>query len=113
MSKHPIPTGNAWQPSDIDPATVPVPVPVIIVKVEGPFTERDRKLWTFLLHAVWDELGIKPIHELPVAKINQIFRSLGSEHDSKWVWESAKRLARTMVEWEQTEEDTRYLVLAA
>jgi hypothetical protein len=78
------------------------------VKVEGPYTERDRKLWTFLLHAVWDELGEKPIHELPVAKVNQIFRELGGEHDSKWIWESSKRLARTVVEWEHTEGDTRY-----
>jgi hypothetical protein len=87
---------------------VPVPLPVIIVKIEGPYTERDRKLWTFLLHAVWDELGEKPIHELPVAKVNQIFRELGGDHNTRWIWESAIRLTRTIVEWERTEGDERY-----
>jgi len=92
---------------------VPVPLPVIIVKVQGPYTERDRKLWTFLLHAVWDELGVKPVHELPVSRINQIFRDLGGEHDAHWIWESAQRLTRTIVEWERIEGDDRYQGLAA
>jgi hypothetical protein len=104
----PVPTGNPWLPSKDDPATVPVPLPVIIVKVEGPYTERDRKLWTFLLHAVWDELGEKPIHELPVSKINQVFRDLGGQHETNWIWESAERLTRTIVKWEQTFGDDRY-----
>ena len=108
QEKLPVPTGNPWHPSKEDPATVPVPLPVIIVKVEGPFTERDRKLWTFLLHAIWDELGKKPIHELSATKINQVFRDLGGEHDTKWIWESAKRLTKTVVEYERVEGDERY-----
>jgi hypothetical protein len=108
MSKHPVPTGNPWKPDRKDPATVPVPLPVIIVKVEGPYTERDRKLWTFLLHAVWNELGVKSMHELPITKINQVFRECGGDHNAKWIWESAKRLARTIAEWEQTFGDERY-----
>ena len=104
----PVPTGNPWLPSKDDPATVPVPLPVIIVKVEGPYTERDRKLWTFLLHAVWDELGEKPIHELPVTKVNQVFRECGGQHEINWIWESAERLTKTVVRWIRTEGDTRY-----
>ena len=65
VTKLPMPTGDPWVPSPADPATVPVPFPVIIVSVEGPYTERDRKLWTFLLHAVWDELEPGVIHEIP------------------------------------------------
>jgi hypothetical protein len=109
QQNYPVPTGNPWQPSNHDPATVPVPLPVIIVKVEGPYTERDRKLWTFLLHAVWDEIPADPqeeklvIHELAVTKINQVFRECGGDHNSKWIWESAKRLAKTTVEWEDEE----------
>jgi hypothetical protein len=107
--RHPVPTGNPWKPSEQDPATVPVPLPVIIVKVEGPYMERDRKLWTFLLHAVWDEIPDDlqeeklVIHELTVTKINQVFRECGGAHHSKWIWESAKRLAKTTVEWEDEE----------
>jgi hypothetical protein len=113
MSKPPVPTGNPWQPLADIPATVPVPLPVIIVKVEGPYTERDRKLWTFLLHAVWDELGEKRIHELSAAKINQVFRMLGGDHNTSWIWESAKRLVDTKVIFECEEEDERYQGIAS
>ena len=106
--KPPLPTGNPWQHSEQEPATVPVPLPVLIVKIEGPYTEQDRKLWVFLLHAVWDELGEKPIHELPVSKINQVFRKYGGRHDVSWIWESARRLSRTIAEWIETFGDDRY-----
>jgi Initiator Replication protein len=113
LAKIPVPTGNPWVPSRHDPATVPVPLPVIIVSVEGPYTERDRKLWTFLLHAVWEELDESTIHEMPVRNINHVFRELGGEHDTKWIWESARRLAKTTVEWRLTDGDTRYEGIAA
>src|SRR6266568_4646519 len=69
LAKLPIPTGNPWLSSPDDPATVPVPLPVIIVSVEGPYTEQDRKLWTFLLHAVWDELGERSSMKYPFEKL--------------------------------------------
>ena len=108
--KFPVPTGSPWKPSADDPATVPVALPVILKKVEGPYTEKDRKLWVFLLHAVWDEIpdddtGKAVIHELPIAQINNVFRELGADHNSRWIWESVKRLARTVAEWEDDVED--------
>jgi hypothetical protein len=108
LAKLPIPTGNPWLVSPDDPATVPVPLPVIIVSVEGPYTEHDRKLWTFLLHAVWDELGEKVIHEIPIREITRVFRDLGGRHHTDWIWESAERLADTKVRWIRTEGDKRY-----
>ena len=113
LVKLPVPTGDPWVPSPADPATVPVPLPVIIVSVNGPYTERDRKLWTFLLHAVWDQLDERAIHAIPVSEINSVFRELGGEHDSKWIWESATRLTETIVKWHYTEGDTRYDGIAA
>lgn len=107
------PTGSAWEISNDNPATVPVPLQTVIVKVEGPYTERDRKLWVFLLHAVFDELGEKPIHELSVREINNVFRDIGGDHNTKWLWESAKRLAKTTVEWEYTLGDDRVLGVSA
>src|SRR5712691_12408194 len=92
LVKLPVPTGDPWVPSPADPATVPVPLPIIIVSVNGPYTERDRKLWMFLLHAFWDELVDRTIHEVPIKEINSVFRGFGGEHDIKWVWESAERL---------------------
>jgi hypothetical protein len=106
--KSPAPTGNPWTPSPHDPATIPVPLPAIIVSVEGPYTERDRKLWTFLLHAVWEQLDEKAIHEISVKDINRLFRELGGDHGTDWIWESAERLADTKVRWIRTEGDKRY-----
>ena len=95
-------TGNPWQPDEKNPATVPIPNAVIITKIEGPFTERDRKLWTFLVHAAWDDLLVKPYHEISVAKIDKLFRELSCGHEGrKWLWESARRLTKTIVEWEE------------
>lgn len=102
------PTGSPWVISDDDPATVPVPLQTVIVKVEGPYTERDRKLWVFLLHSVFDELGEKPMHSLSVRDINAVFRELGGDHNTKWLWDSVRRLAKTTVEWETTFEDERF-----
>jgi len=107
------PSGSPWVISNDDPATVPVPLQTVIVSVEGPYTERDRKLWVFLLHAVFDELGNQPLHTLSVREINSVFRELGGEHGTKWLWESAKRLAKTTVEWEYTLGDDRVQGIAS
>lgn len=93
-------TGNPWDPSGAIPATVPLPNEVIITKVNGPYTERDRKLWAFLVAAVWDELLTKETHELRVSKINALFQELGGEKNAAWIWDSVIRLMQTVVEWE-------------
>ncbi len=111
--KLPVPTGDPWKPSWHDPATVPVPYPVLVVSVEGPYTEQDRKLWAFLLHSVWDELDDTMIHERLVKDINRVFRALGGADHSQWIWESAERLTKTIVQWRYTEGDTRYKGISA
>lgn len=96
------PTGSPWLISNDNPATVPVPLQTTIVDVKGPYTERDRKLWVFLLHAVFNELGEKPMHSLSVREINAVFREVGGDHNTKWLWDSARRLAATVAEWKTT-----------
>lgn len=103
------PTGSPWRISNDDPATVPVPLQVLIKKVEGPYTAKDRKLWTFLLHVAFDRLGKEQIHSIPVRDINHIFRETGGEHGTEWIWESAKRLSQTTIEFEETMGDERFL----
>jgi hypothetical protein len=64
LRQYPKPTGDIWEPSKTRPATVPVPLPVVMVRVDGPFTALDRKLWLLMLHNAWDELDSdKPYHE--------------------------------------------------
>lgn len=94
-------TGSPWTPTPDNPATIPMPWEVIVVKVHGEYTERDRKLYAFLVHAVWDELETTRIHALPVAEINKVFRELGGDFSPQWIWESATRLNKTSIEWEE------------
>jgi hypothetical protein len=100
-------SGNPWQIDEENPATVPMPNDVIITKVEGNYTEKDRKLWAFLVAAVWEEIEIVRIHEMRTAKINAVFQQLGGDTSTNWIWESVKRLSKTTVEWEQGEDGKR------
>jgi hypothetical protein len=94
------PSGDPWQPSDENPATLPLPNDVIITEIEGAYTERDRKLWAFLVAVVWDDLLTVRIHEIRVSKINAIFSKKGGDTSTSWIWNSAERLASTRVRWE-------------
>lgn len=96
-------TGDPWTPSHDNQATVPMPWQIIVVKVNGDYTERDRKLYAFLVHAVWDYMETTRIHELSVAEINKVFRELGGDFSPQWIWESATRLNKTQLEWEEVE----------
>lgn len=78
----------------------------LITKIEGAYTEKDRKLWVFL-YMQHGKNSQKNIHELPVSKINKVFRELGGDYSPNWIWESARRLSRTIVEWEQDEDGVR------
>ncbi len=100
-------SGDPWQPSGDEVATVPLPNDVIITKVEGPYTERDRKLWAFLVAAVWDDLLTTRIHEIKISKINGIFKELGGDTSPSWIWESARRLSRTIIEWAEGADGSR------
>lgn len=102
------PTGSTWILDRYDPATVPVPLPVVIKRVDGTYSARSRKLWTFLLHAVFDELGKKGGHSVKISDINNMFRQFGGQHETEWIWKCAKELAKTTIEFEVTYGDERY-----
>jgi len=120
LTHKPKPTGDIWEPSKTHPATVPVPLPVVMVRVDGPFTALDRKLWLLMLHNAWDELDTdKPYHEISVAELLRLFRRFGrtdlgtrgkiklgkTEEDTEAaaLWDSVRRLVKTTVEWADEE----------
>ncbi len=91
-----------------------------MVRVEGPFTALDRKLWLLLLHNAWDDLGSdKPYHEISVSELLRLFRRFGrtdlgtrgkvkvgkseEETEAAALWDSVRRLVKTTVEWEDDE----------
>lgn len=110
--KEPVPievkmSGDPWDTSGPVIATVPLPNDIIITKVTGDYTERDRKLWSFLVSAVWDDLLTTRIHALKISKIHDVFRQLGGDHSPCWIWESAKRLSKTNVEYSKGDDGKR------
>lgn len=117
LKKEPTPievrmTGNPWDTAGPILLTVPIPNDVIITKVTGNFTERDRKLWSFLVSAAWDDLLTKRYHEIKVAKINAVFEALGGDTSSGWIWDSARRLSKTVVEWEEGPDGRRLVAIS-
>ena len=54
------PTGNPWLLDALDPATVPVPLQVVITSVNGPCTARDRVALAFgkQVAAIAREFGV-------------------------------------------------------
>ncbi len=115
-------TGDLWEPSGKVPVTVPVPLPVVVVRVEGPFTALDRKLWLALVRQAWDNLD-KPghIHEVAIAELVDLFRRVSGRRDlggkgtlqltkqvseptdAARLWQSVRRLAKTTIEWEDND----------
>lgn len=98
-------TGDIWNPSSETPATVPITTKLIMSNIEGPFREQERKLWAFLIHAVWDDLETKDSHEIPVSKVAQIFRRLGGRHDNKWLKNYLYSIAQTTMIFEGQEDE--------
>ena len=102
-------SGNPWDTSGPVIATLPVPNDVIITKIVGDYTERDRKLWTFLIAAVWDDLEKQTVHEIHVTKINAVFAAMGGEKNTAWIWDCANRLTGTRAYWKTTGPDGKRL----
>lgn len=120
----PKPTGDLWRPNDKVPATVPLPLPVVVVRIEGPFTALDNKLWVALIKEAWPNLD-KPghIHEVSIPQLVTLFRRVSGRHDlgatgeleltkkskedtgAALLWQSVRRLCKTTIEWE----DEKYM----
>ncbi len=101
----PQPTGDPWKPDINAPATVPIATQLVMSNITGQFRERERKLWTFLIHAVWDDLDKNVIHEIPVIKVSKLFREIGGDHNSKWLKEYLYSIAQTTMIFEGQNEN--------
>ncbi len=107
-------TGNPWVVDEhaSSEVTVPVPKPIIMVKVDGPFRERERKLWTFLLHTAAHELGEKRVHEIHASEVWKVFNQLGGENGKAWLWDALETLSETKVTFEGIDDDARYKTIS-
>ena len=104
-------TGNLMREPE-QPATVPVPLPIIMIHVDGQYTALDRKLWVLLLHLGWDELETKSKlgewHEITEKDLLSIVSRFSGAKDMGWIWQSAERLAGSRVKYVRIENDRRW-----
>jgi len=103
------PTGDLAVVNNPIPATLPVPLPIVFVHVDGPFTALDRKLWVLLLHHAWDELETKSLnhewHEIHENELRRLIERLSGTKDVTKVWEASRRLTRTIVDYVEVDEN--------
>ena len=105
--KLPQPTGDIWKPDSKNPATVPISTKLVKTHIRGSFLERERKLWTFLVQAVWEELGTARRHRISLSKVNRVFRELGGRHESQWLRDYIRSIANTTIEYEGEDETAK------
>ena len=94
--------------------TLPIPVPVAFTKIEGEYTLLDAKLWVMLLHLSWEELlthsKIGVWHEISESELISIFAKHTGTKDIDKLWNSGRRLASTVVEYQRVDEnDERWM----
>ena len=87
------------EPPDPPPKPEPPAPPTLTIKVTGPYTATDRRLWGFLLHRVWDELNTETTHTLPLPVVLGALRPGKAGPGSKQLEEAVERLAATHVKW--------------
>jgi Initiator Replication protein len=100
------PTGDLMKEPDKD-ATLPVPLPIVMVQVKGPFTALDRKLWALCLHLGWEELETKSKvgewHEIQEVELRRLIEKFSGTKGMNWIWESAQRLTETTVRYSRVD----------
>jgi hypothetical protein len=88
-------------------ATVPVPLPIVMVQVKGPFTALDRKIWALCLHLGWEELETKSKvgewHEIQEIELRRLIQKFSGTKGMNWIWESAQRLTETTVRYSRVD----------
>jgi hypothetical protein len=114
MNLFPVSTsGDLVNEQDLIPVTAPVPLPVVFSQISGSFTAFDRKLWLLLLHLEWDNLeaksGTAKWHEIKESDLNSLITKYIGDKNTDRLYDSAKRLADTRVEYRYTEGDDRWV----
>lgn len=110
LAKSPRPRNDPWDSKDFS-ASVPIESGVIYTKVSGPYTAKDRKLWPVLLHHAWqNDDSLSQEHHIPLSRIVHLFSDHGCDSSTKWIWESAKRLSKTHIEWVNFEHNKKKAV---
>jgi Initiator Replication protein len=106
QKSHPVPvakpSGNIFDTTS--DCTLPLTQEITLQRVAGVYNEVDRKLWVVLIHLAFNNLGKKSVHETNLREIAALFREMGGGTDGiKWLMDSAKRLRKSGVDWEDND----------
>jgi hypothetical protein len=109
-------TGNLIDRNEKYSASVPVPLPIVFSEIRGAYTAFDRKLWLLLLHLEWDNLTAKSgrakWHEVKESELRVLIKKHIGDKNTERLYDSAKRLVNTTVEYRFTEGDDRWIGLS-
>ncbi|MBE9082848.1 RepB family plasmid replication initiator protein [Tolypothrix sp. LEGE 11397] len=89
----------------------------IFTEISGKSTGFDRKLYLLLLHIAWDDLDthskVGKWHEIKESELRSLVDRHIIEKRTERLYESAKRLVQTSVEYRFTENDKRWIGLSS
>ncbi len=89
-----ITTGEVTNVQSVATPTVCIPTDAVEVSIEGPFREKQRKLWAFLVHHAMESegFGVKRRHHINCQEVAHVFRSITGCGRTKDLWEYIENL---------------------
>jgi hypothetical protein len=98
-----LPSGDIFDPES--DCTLALTRDISLRRVTGNYTENDRKLWVLLVHLAFENLGKTIRHETSLRDISALWHKVGSaENGTKWLMDSAERLRKCGLNWEDSHE---------
>lgn len=98
-------TGDLFDTTSPFEATVPLPTEVMKVEVHGKFSQRERKMFAFLLHAAWENLETTRVTKIRIDEIGRVFRECAGSKSNEWIASLIKGLAKIGISYQGLSSD--------
>ncbi len=94
MASKNITTGEVTDVESNETPTVCVPNDAIEVAVVGPYRQKERKLWAYLVHRAYEhpEFGRKLTHQIDCREVSRVFKSITGTKNTRTLWEYIENL---------------------
>lgn len=96
-------TGDLFDTMSPFEATVPLPTEVMKVQVYGKFSQRERKMFAFLLHAAWENLKTTRVTRIKISEINRMLKECTGSTGNDWVPALLEGLAKIRIKYQSSE----------
>lgn len=94
-------TGEVAALRSTDVPTVCMPNEGLELSITGAYREKERKLWAFLVHYAYENLGKQRRHKIECSTVTHIFRSITGCGRTKDLWEYVENLGNIKIKWEK------------